>query len=154
MRKTSLLLIAALSLAGGETASAATEAEVKEKLIGQWQVDEIVNQGVEVEDEQIEGTYTMITDKEIITYDKEKKETYRATYKLNVNAKPMQIDMVSKMNSQDVKALGIIEFEWLNVDGEKEFKLAYSLKPGERPKEFKSEKGSMIMLMELEQEND
>ena len=130
------------------------DAEIMKRLIGRWEIDEGVNQGRELEDDQVDGHYVMITAEEIVTYDADQNETYRAKYRLNTKTDPVQIDMVANMNGREVMAKGIVQFEWLDLDGEDEFKLCYSLKPGERPSEFESPEGSQIMLFELEQEDD
>lgn len=157
MQKRTLgLLIAVFSftLMCDSSASADTAAEIMKKFIGTWEVDECVNQGVEVDDDELEGSTTVITRDTITTFDRDKKETYKAKYKLNTATKPIQIDMTATMGGREMKVMGIVEFEWLDLDGEDEFKLAYSLTPGQRPKTFESPKGSKIIVLEMEQEDD
>ena len=132
-------------------AIAETRAEIMKKFVGQWRITAGVNQGVKITEEKLEGTYTTITADTITTYDKDKKETYKAVYTLNTDTNPMQIDMMAEMGGKKMKASGIVKFEWLDLDGEDEFTLCYSLEEGKRPKEFKSPEDSKIMLFELEE---
>jgi len=126
-----------------------TPQEIISKLTGRWTIDAGVNQGVTVPESRLDGIYTVITRDTIVSYDREKNETYRAKYTLNTAADPVQIDMVSVQDGNETKALGIIGFEWINLDGVKELTLVYSLNPGERPAEFESPEGSKIMLFEM-----
>ena len=129
------------------------QAEIMEKLVGTWNIDEGYDQGREIPEEELEGTTTVITESTITTYDRDKKETYKASYTLDLTKDPIHIDMVSTMGGRQMKALGIIEFEFLDLDGDNEFTLAYSLNPGERPESFESPEGSKIMVMEMEQDD-
>lgn len=128
--------------------------EFMKKFIGTWDIDEGYDQGREIPEEELEGTTTVITKDSITTYDRDKKETYKATYKLDFSHEPVHIDMTATMEGRTMIALGIIEFEYLDLDGDNEFTLAYSLKPGERPENFESPVGSKIMVMEMEQDDD
>lgn len=132
---------------------AVDKAEFMKKFIGTWNIDEGYDKGREIAEEELDGTTTVITEDSITTYDREKNETYKAKYTLDFTHDPVHIDMVSTMGGREMKALGIIEFEFLDLDGENEFTLAYSLKPGERPESFESPEGSMIMVMEMEQDD-
>ncbi|MFG0262088.1 MAG: TIGR03067 domain-containing protein [Novipirellula sp. JB048] len=129
--------------------SAATPQEVLKKLAGTWEIDEGVNQGEEVSEEDLEGTTVVITDKTIVTYDKDQKETYRATFTLDTSKRPIQIDMTAKIKEGASKqALGILEF-----DDDDEFTICYALPGAERPTKFKSPPGSKIMLFECERDD-
>lgn len=148
------LAIGGLMLFGSPYAHADSHEEIMKKFVGTWDIEDGVSFGTPIPEEHLDGSVTVITRDKITTYDRDKKETYTAKYKLNTKTDPMQIDMVSMMNGKEMKALGIVKFEWLDLDGDNEFQLAYSLKPGERPTEFKSPKGSQILTMELEQDDD
>lgn len=154
MRSIKFFSAALIALAIGSPALAADRDEIMKKFTGRWEIDGGVNQGVDVPEERLDGTYTVITAKSIITYDRDQKETYKATYTLNTETDPIQIDMVAQLEGKGTKSLGIIKFEWLDLDGEDEFTLAYSLKPGERPTKFESPVGSQIMIFEMEQADD
>lgn len=156
-----VLLPAVLALAfaavTGPSASAVDAEErrdIQQKFMGRWEIDEGYNQGRELTDEEVDGTYTVVTADTITTYDRDQNETYKAKYTINYDTDPIQIDMVATMGGRSMTALGILDFEWLDLDGEDEVTLAYSLQPGERPTEFESPEGSKIIVLELEQADD
>lgn len=121
---------------------------VLKKLQGVWEIEEGVNQGTELSEDDLEGTTMVVKDRTIVTFDKDKKETYRATFTLDVTKTPIQIDLTTEMkNVPKSKAMGIVKFE-----EDDEFELAYALPGANRPKEFESPKDSKIMLFELEKE--
>lgn len=125
--------------------------KVMKKFIGAWNIDEGVNKGERIPEEELENAITVITKDTITSYDADRNVTYQAKYELDTQTDPMQIDMVSQRQGKEFTALGIVQFDTLDLDGEDEFQLAYSLKEGERPKKFESPKGSAIIHLELEQ---
>lgn len=123
--------------------------EIMRKLKGVWDVEEGVNQGTEIPEEELEGTTMKINKNTIITYDRDENEVYRCTFTLDVSTKPISIDMTTTMKSMPpTKSLGILRFE-----EDDEFEICYALPGGERPKKFESPKGSKIMLFEVEKED-
>ena len=128
--------------------------EVMEKFMGRWEIDEGEKFGREIPEDELEGTYTVITRDTITTYDRDANETYKATFTINFDTDPIQIDMTSNQGGRSMTALGILDFEWLDLDGEDEVTLAYSLKPGERPTGFESDEGSKVIVLEMEQADD
>ena len=153
----SVVFVLAAATAAGPSALAVDAEErrdIQQKFMGRWEIDEGYNQGRELTDEEVEGTYTVVTADTITTYDRDQNETYKAKYTINYDTDPIQIDMVATMGGRSMTALGILDFEWLDLDGEDEVTLAYSLKPGERPTEFESPEGSKIIVLELEQADD
>lgn len=123
--------------------------EVLQKLIGVWEVEEGVNQGEEIPEDELEGTTMKIDKNTMITYDRDKKEKYRATFTLDVSTKPISIDMTTLMKGMPpAKSLGILKFE-----DDDEFEICYALPGAERPKKFESPLGSRIMLFEAEKED-
>jgi len=151
MRSFFNLLSIAIAVFLGSVAFADTPQEIMQKLQGRWTIEDGVNQGVDVPEERLDGCYTIITADTIISYDRDKKETYKAKYTLNTLTSPVQIDMVAMQDGREATALGIIKFEWINLDGEKEFSLCYSLTPGARPTKFESPEGSTVLLFELQE---
>ncbi|KLU06015.1 putative transmembrane region and signal peptide protein [Rhodopirellula islandica] len=119
------------------------------RLAGVWDVEEGVNQGEEIPEDELEGTIMKIEKNMIITYDREKREVYRALFTVDETKKPVQIDMTTEMKGMPpMKSLGIIQME----EGD-EFELCYALPGADRPKEFQSPKGSKVMLFEAERED-
>jgi uncharacterized protein (TIGR03067 family) len=80
----------------------------------------------------------------ITTFDKDKKEIYAATYKLDTSRKPWRIMMtatITPVDGKGTKAEGLVE-----RDGDT-FKLIYALPGGKAPTEFKTgEKQQMFVL--------
>lgn len=123
--------------------------DVLKHLQGVWEIEEGVNQGKSLSEADLKGTTMVVKDKMIVTYDKAKKETYRASFTLDTTKKPFQINMITQMKQfPDAKAFGILRF-----DGDDEFDLAYALPGAPRPSEFKSPSGSKVMLFEMEKED-
>jgi len=140
----------ALAIAGFATVACAEESSetLIQKLAGVWEVEEGVNRGEEIPEDELEGTTMLVEENTIITYDPDRKEIYRATFTLDTSTDPISIDMTTKMKSlPQTRALGILKFE-----EDDEFELCYALPGSDRPKNFESPKGSEIMLFEVEKE--
>ncbi|WP_236623535.1 TIGR03067 domain-containing protein [Rhodopirellula baltica] len=119
------------------------------RLAGVWEVEEGVNQGEEIPEKELEGTIMKIEKNMIVTYDREQREVYRALFTLDETKKPVHIDMTTEMKGMPpMKSFGIIKME----EGD-EFEICYALPGADRPKEFKSPKGSKVMLFEAERED-
>lgn len=148
-----LRFIVAVAVAAMLTTSASADHHKSqdwiEKLTGVWEIDEGVNQGEKLSEEMLEGSTVVFQKSLIITYDKDRKETYRAKFSLDTSTDPVQITMVSKMEGKTEKALGIIKFE-----EQDEVLLCYGLPGAPRPKTFESPAGSRNMLFEIEREDD
>lgn len=119
------------------------------KLAGQWSIDAGSNQGVDLSPQKLEGNFAIITPKVITIFDRDKKESYKATYTLDTSKAPVHIDLVATRGGQQVKSLGIIRYDWLNADQKKELSIAYSLDATERPADFESPAGSKIMVFHM-----
>ncbi|MFG0267048.1 MAG: TIGR03067 domain-containing protein [Rhodopirellula sp. JB055] len=119
------------------------------RLAGVWEVEEGVNQGEEIPEDELEGTVMKIEKNMILTYDREQREIYRAFFTLDESKKPAHINMTTEMKGMPpMKSFGIIR-----MTESDEFDLCYALPGEERPTEFKSPKGSKVMLFEAERED-
>jgi uncharacterized protein (TIGR03067 family) len=105
--------------------------------------------------ERIEGVTVRIADDAIIVLDKEKKEVYAQTYKLDTSATPWKITLRSKItpftqksndSGEDV-AQGLIEKEGDTV------KLIYALPGGAAPTEFKTKQKQLMFVMKNERKD-
>lgn len=145
-----LTLIPSLFITSLATAdSDRKDAKIEKQLAGVWEIEEGVNQGEELSEDELEGTTMVVKGDTIITYDKNKKEKYRAMFTIDASKKPIHIDMVTYMKGRPpMKSLGILKFE-----EDDEFELCYSLPGEERPSQFKSPKDSMVMLFECDRED-
>lgn len=114
-----------------------------------WKLDDAVNQGRELPEDELDGVVVKVEKNVIVTLDKDAKETYRATFTIDPSKSPIQIDMTTKRKDRsEAIALGITRF-----DEEDEWELCYALPGNPRPTKFASPKSSNIMLMEMERED-
>ncbi len=128
------------------------------RLQGRWEIVSGVNQGRELTDREVAGTYVTITTNSIVTYDQSDQARYQAVFTVNEEEEPVQIIMRAvaakaptqpRVSDQDAPAditaaSGILKFEnstsWI---------LCYALPGGVPPKAFESPDGSKVMLFKL-----
>jgi len=93
-------------------------------------------------EERIKGTIVTFTKDSVTVADKEKKERYSATYKLDSSKTPSDIVMTSKVegSSGDI-ARGLIQKEGETL------RLIYALPKGEIPTEFKTKENQLMFIM-------
>ncbi len=128
-----------------------------EKLQGQWEIIGGVNQGRELTNAEVAGTYVTITTNSIVTYDRSQQEKFRAVFTLDESKQPIQITMtniaknaparkgIAGETPDTVMASGILKFE-----GKDKWTLCYALPGEERPTQFASPSGSRIMLFHMQ----
>jgi uncharacterized protein (TIGR03067 family) len=94
--------------------------------------------------EEIDGMVVTFTKDKILTIDRDKKEVYSATYKIDSTQKPAMITMVSTMEQfKGATAKGLVEI------GKDKVKLIYTLPDGKiMPTEFKTFEGQVMVLLE------
>jgi uncharacterized protein (TIGR03067 family) len=94
--------------------------------------------------EEIDGMVVTFTKDKIVTVDRDKKETFAATYKIDATQKPAMITMVSTMEEfKGATAKGLIEI------GKDKVKLIYTLPKGQiMPTEFKTFQGQVMVTLE------
>lgn len=150
----SLMALLVCGVAVAEQPSPTPDAKtqkVLKQLMGRWEIEEGVNQGRELSEDDLEGTVVIVDKQYIRTIDRDQKERYKAIYKIDASKDPIQINMTSAMKGvPPAQSLGILELE---DDGE-EWELCYALPGNPRPKDFESEEGSKVMLFEMEKEDD
>src|SRR5262249_25012085 len=92
--------------------------------------------------ENIKGTQVSFTDDTVTVTDKDKKETYVATYKIDDNKSPKVITMIEKAGpSKGERARGLIEKRGDMV------KLIYALPGGEMPTGFDKTKDKQLLFV-------
>jgi uncharacterized protein (TIGR03067 family) len=99
--------------------------------------------------ERIEGTTVRIADDAIIVLDKDKKEVYAQTYKIDTASKPWKITLKSKItpykqSSEETVAHGLIKQDGDTVT------IIYALPGGEMPKEFKTKEKQLMFVLKNE----
>lgn len=125
----SVLLILALVPACTRSADAPKAAG----LTGQYTIVSGERNGSAIDPQELDQATITIAEHTITAYDKERKETYAATYKLETHRTPWEITMTStKAPETGVVAKGLIQAEPERVT------LIYALPNGQPPTEFKA----------------
>jgi uncharacterized protein (TIGR03067 family) len=99
--------------------------------------------------ERIEGTTVRIADDAIVVLDKDKKEVYAQTYKIDTKSNPWKITLKSKITpknqgSEEVEVKGLIKKEGDVVT------IIYALPGGEMPTEFKTKEKQLLFVLKNE----
>ena len=156
-RPTTLALASLFAL--GSLALASTFADDKPNksgapadLIGGYTIVSGEKYGIAEPAERIEGTTVRFAEDAIIVLDKEKKEVYAQTYKIDASGTPWKITMKSKITpysekSEEAVAKGLIEKDGDTV------KLIYALPGGETPTEFKTKDKQLMFVMKNERKS-
>ena len=94
--------------------------------------------------DEIDGMVVTFTKDKIITANRDKKEVYAASYKIDATQRPAMITMVSTMEQfKGATAKGLIEI------GKDKLKLIYTLPDGKiMPTEFKTFEGQVMVVLE------
>jgi uncharacterized protein (TIGR03067 family) len=121
------------------------QSKMMKKLTGVWKIEEGKNQGEDLSADELAGK-VIIDGNEIISYDKNEKELYRAIFSLDPKSDPVGITMVSTRKGRKATAFGILKFE----EKDDEMWLCYGLPGSPRPEGFQSPGDSKNMLMELQ----
>ena len=157
MNRLSMIFSVSALLIGGTTAFADDEkpkpntSGAPAELIGAYTIISGEKYGEKEPTERIEGTTVRFAEDGIIVLDKEKKEVYAQTYKIDASSKPWKIVMKSKItpyqtkgDSKEMVAYGLIEKDGDTV------KLIYALPDGEKPTEFKTKEKQLMFVMKNE----
>jgi uncharacterized protein (TIGR03067 family) len=111
-------------------------------LVGQYALVDGEKDGKKIPDERIVGSTARITENTITTYDKDKKETYAVTYKLDTRKEPWRITMTSTRAPVTAEvAEGLIKKEGDVVN------LIYGVRGGEIPNDFTTENNQLMFVM-------
>ncbi len=113
----------------------------KVNLIGVYKIISGERNGAPIDPKELDGEIT-IGDHTITAYDKDRKETFMATYTLKTNQKPWQIIMTStKAPETGVVAKGLIEVD------EDRIKLIYALPQGKPPTDFTAGEHQQMLVL-------
>src|ERR1700722_368723 len=120
------------SFAVGQQADPTTKKADKkttpESLVGRYTITSGEKEGTKEPEERIKGTTVTFTKETVIVADKDKKEIYSASYKLNATTNPCDITMTSRVDSSAGEiARGLIKKQGDTVQ------LIYALPTGEIP---------------------
>jgi uncharacterized protein (TIGR03067 family) len=128
-----------------ETEPAADKADktcTPESLVGRYVIVGGEKEGMKEPDERIKGTTVTFTTQTVVVADKDKKEIYSASYKLNATTNPCDITLTSRVES----SAGEIARGLIQKDGGT-LRLIYSLPTGEIPVTFKTKEKQLMFVM-------
>jgi uncharacterized protein (TIGR03067 family) len=127
-----------------ESPLAVLPTEGDSKLAGTYKIVKSEKSGERTPQEEIDGVIVVFTSDKIVATDRDKKEVYSATYKIDATQTPAVISMVSTMpEAKGVTAKGLIEV------GKEKVRLIYTLPDGKiMPTEFKTVEGQVMVMLE------
>lgn len=116
-------------------------------LTGEYRIISGERNGTPIDQKELSDATITIRDTTITAYDKERKETFAATYTLETKQTPWQITMIStKAPEVGVITKGLIDVHQNSV------KLVYALPNGQPPTDFKSgEHQQMFDMVKIDQ---
>lgn len=116
-------------------------------VTGEYRIISGERNGTPIDQKELSDATITIRDTTITAYDKERKETFAATYTLETKQTPWQITMIStKASEVGVIAKGLIDVHQNSV------KLVYALPNGQPPTDFKSgEHQQMFDMVKIDQ---
>jgi uncharacterized protein (TIGR03067 family) len=144
------MLVVASSLAiaeeSGSRPAATGKACTPEDLVGRYVIVSGEKSGIKEPEERIKGIVVTFTRDAVFVVDRDKKELYSATYKLDSTENPSTIVMMSKVEgSAGERAQGLIKKD---VD---QLHLIYALPIGEIPGGFKTREKQLMFVMKAKQ---
>ena len=148
------LLLSPLAIAqqADSTTKPADKTTTPESLVGRYTITSGEKEGSKEPEERIKGTTVTFTKDSVIVADKDKKEVYSATYKLDTTTTPAQITMTSKVKDDAGEvARGLIQQD---KDDKNVVRLIYALPTGELPTEFKTKEKQLMFVMKKEKDTD
>lgn len=118
-----------------------------DNLTGEYRIINGERNGAPIPQAELSDATITIRDKTITAYDKERKETFAATYTLETKQAPWQITMIStKAPEVGVVAKGLIEVDQNRV------RLIYALPSGRPPTDFKAgQQQQMFDMVKIDQ---
>lgn len=128
-----------IALQAVETSSKSGSKLTPAELVGGYTIVGGEKFGQKEPEDRINGTTVRFTEDRVVVTDKDKKEVYGATYKLEPGEKSCRIVMTSKLaNEEGQVARGLIEKDGDTV------RLIYALPGGEDPTEFKTKERQLM----------
>jgi uncharacterized protein (TIGR03067 family) len=138
---------AAIAQESGSKPAATSKACTPDDLVGRYVIVSGERDGMKEPEERIKGTVVTFTKDAVVVADKDKKELYSATYKLDSTKNPSTIVMTSKVEgSAGELARGLIKKE-----GD-ELHLIYALPTGEIPGGFKTREKQLMFVMKAKKD--
>jgi uncharacterized protein (TIGR03067 family) len=124
------------------TPSTADKTCTPESLQGRYLIVGGEKEGAKEPEERLQGTTVTFSKDSVVVADKEKKEIFSASYKLNATTNPCDITMTSRVEkSAGEIARGLIQKEGDTV------RLIYALPAGEIPNGFKTKEKQLMFIL-------
>ncbi len=147
-----LALAASLSIStqAQESKTKTNKSGAPADLIGAYTIIAGEKYGQKEPEERIVGTTVRFAEDGIVVLDKEKKEVYAQTYKIDATTTPWTIVMKSKITPYTEKGQGeTVAKGLIEKDGDT-VKLIYAVPGGEMPTEFKTKEKQLMFIMKNE----
>jgi len=126
----------------GSKPAGSDKACTPEDLVGRYVIVSGEKDGMKEPEERIKGTIVTFSKETVVVEDKDKKELYSASYKLDSKKNPSDIIMTSKVQeSAGEIARGLIKKEGDTLH------LIYALPTGEVPAGFKTREKQLMFVM-------
>ncbi|MCA1686565.1 MAG: TIGR03067 domain-containing protein [Planctomycetia bacterium] len=136
---TAIIGLGALTMAG---AGGAYGAEGAADLVGGYMIVSGEMAGVPEREERIKGSVVRFSEDRVVVVDKQSKELFGASYKLDTARTPWRITMTSKLSGNEGQvAQGLIEKDGDTV------RLIYALPGGQPPTDFKTKEKQLMFVM-------
>ena len=110
------------------------------KLDGTYTIVSGEEDGKAIPAERLKGAVVRITDGKIVGTDKDRKELFAATYKVDTTKKPWKIDMKS-MEPKEASTTGLVKKEGDTLT------IIYALPGGDAPTEFKTKAKQQMFVL-------
>ena len=138
---------AAMVQEAGSKPAGSGKACTPEDLVGRYVIVSGEKYGEKEPEERIKGTIVTFSKETVVVEDKDKKELYSASYKLDSTKNPSDIVMTSKVKeSAGEIARGLIKKEGDTVH------LIYALPTGEIPSGFKTGEKQLMFVMKAKKD--
>lgn len=113
-----------------------------DSLVGRYVIIGGEKEGTKEPEERIKGTTVTFTRETVVVADKDKKEIYSASYKLNATTNPCDITMTSRVESSP----GEITHGLIKKEGDT-LRLVYALPTREIPAAFTTKEKQLMFVM-------
>ena len=152
-RFTMALSVATLTIAGSSLFAddeKITASGAPADLLGGYTIIAGEKYGEKEDPDRLKGTTVRIAEDAIVVLDKEKKEVYAQTYKIDASSKPWKIVLKSKITPYQQKGAGEMTARGLIEKDGDTVKLIYALPDGAMPTEFKTKEKQLMFVMKNE----
>ncbi len=142
-----LAMAGTLAVAQDSTAQAASAGKscTPEDLVGRYFIISGEKYGMAEPEDRVKGTVVTFSKDDVLVADKDKKELYSATYRLDSTKNPATIIMTSRVRgSSGEEARGLIEKDGDTV------RLIYALPTGEIPRGFQTREKQLMFVLKKE----